>query len=165
MVMALSLAMAGFTAEIADPAVAAPAAPACVINPAGGCAPAACLAGAPSAATCDYTDPIQSGCKTGAYVASWTPLHYYDAENGRPTGPTIGELDNWYSPRCGTNWAEFKTGGPVLEVTLSICINGTHCAGFSGDGWDVWSDQIFAPTTLATAWAEVPGPASGSVTS
>jgi hypothetical protein len=47
----------------------------------------------------DLDDPIVSGCwDANAYIASTAVFHVQ--------GDPLGYVANWYSPDCGTNWAE-----------------------------------------------------------
>ncbi len=47
----------------------------------------------------DADDPVQSGCwDANAYIAATAPFPVQ--------GQQMGYVANWYSPDCGTNWAE-----------------------------------------------------------
>jgi|SRR5215467_3807138 len=56
---------------------------------------------------CDGQDPVAMGCWNDAYVASSSIIYY--------TVFDIGYVDNWYSPSCGTNWAQ------VFQQTTHGC--------------------------------------------
>jgi hypothetical protein len=120
----------------------------------------------PNVFDCDGTDPVRTGCDVGA-VAVTAPVNYYDPGSGRPTGGSAGTVYNWYSPTCGTNWSEFRTyNGKVLGLAAVgvRTADGTGSEEYQDYGWDIWSNQVYARTSLATAWAQVTGPAAGSVT-
>src|SRR5215471_15655502 len=58
---------------------------------------------------CDGQDPVAMGCWNDAYVASSSIIYY--------TVFDIGYVDNWYSPSCGTNWAQvFSTNDAWVYV-------------------------------------------------
>jgi hypothetical protein len=78
----------------------------------------------PSAAHCDNTDPVNTDCNIGSYVASSSPVYWYDSENGELTGGWSGYIQNWYSPHCGTNWARYvDTSGVGGTVNIITCLN------------------------------------------
>lgn len=121
----------------------------------------------PNAFDCDGTDPYRTGCDVGAFIANSAPVNYYDPNNGLPTGGVAGTVYNWYSPTCGTNWAEFRSNnGLVLYGAVGItALDGSDSEEYQDYGYDLWSDQLYAPTpSLAKAWAQVQGPAYGEVT-
>ncbi len=112
---------------------------------------------------CDNTDPVQTGCDdSSAYVASSEPLYLSNQTPG--VDQPVGEVDNWYSPDCSTNWAVAVLHGPncgsECNLTARVCrpdnqTPGYYCADpFSSNSsnW-VWSNQAYAPTpTCATAY-------------
>lgn len=103
----------------------------------------------PSAQNCDNTDPYDTDCANGSYVANSVPVAYGD-------GSDAGYIQNWYSPHCGTNWARFDdTSGESGLGTVETCLGTVfdHCtADYSSTVFPSWSDQLYAPTTQATAY-------------
>ncbi len=125
----------------------------------------------PSAAHCDNTDPFDTDCSIGSYVANSLPVYWYDAENGQRTGGYSGYIQNWYSPHCGTNWARYvDTSGTGGNVNIVTCLNNqfVHCTDWYVSAvFPAWSNQLYAKTTVATAFADFSafgggGTASGS---
>jgi len=120
-------------------------------------ATSACYA-SPSARNCDNTDPQATGCSADAYDAQVGTVYWVDPENGK-RGSAMGEVINRYSPHCGTNWSKFieYDGGPAGSLTVQVCLgvsNFNHCSDPST--WNSasgWSPQLYAPTTVATAYA------------
>jgi hypothetical protein len=124
----------------------------------------------PSANTCDNTDPFATDCNLGSYVANSQPVYWYDAENGKLTGGYSGYIQNWYSPHCGTNWARYvDASGVTGQADIITCLNNqfVHCTDWYYSAvLPAWSNQLYARTTVATAFADftnfVGGTASGS---
>lgn len=124
----------------------------------------------PSAANCDNTDPYDTDCSVGSYVANSVPVSWYDPENGKLTGGSSGYIQNWYSPHCGTNWARYvDTSGTAGQVDIVTCLNDefVHCTDWYYSAvFPAWSNQLYAKTTVATAFADFAsfagGTASGS---
>jgi hypothetical protein len=112
----------------------------------------------PSAAHCDNTDPFNTDCSIGSYVASSSPVYWYDSENGQLTGGWSGYIQNWYSPHCGTNWARYvDTSGVGGNVNIITCLNDefVHCTDWYASAvFPTWSNQLYAKTTVATAFAD-----------
>jgi hypothetical protein len=119
----------------------------------------------PSAQNCDGQDP--GNCWLDASPVNAQPVLWYNPDNGQPTGGSSGSIENWYSPHCGTNWAQYvDTSGSQGNVNINVCLgvnNFSHCAGwYLSDVFPAWSNMVYAPTTTATAYAEFsPGPARG----
>jgi hypothetical protein len=115
----------------------------------------------PNAVNCDDTDPVKTGCNTGSYVASSNPVYLVDPENGQKTGGSSGYIQNWYSPHCGTNWARYvDTSGTGGQVAIITCLNNefVHCTDwYYSDDFPAWSNQLYAKTTVATAFASWSG--------
>ncbi len=103
--------------------------------------------------TCENKDPYQYGCNSGAYVAASVSVN--DA-----SGHSLLSVENWYSPKCGTNWAvEYFYSASVQEFVYLLKPNGggllycspTDCSYYSGSAQPLWTNMTFAPTTKITA--------------
>ncbi|MFJ9903722.1 DUF2690 domain-containing protein [Streptomyces sp. NPDC101152] len=139
-VLLSGIALAGVIPAVAS---AAPAAP----------DPAACY-NKPSQSTCRNIDPVDSKCKKDAYVAKHAELNIY------------GTMQNWYSPHCRTNWAQFVPNGNVpkdgtANISLRVCL---HNSNICSDEYSIfrtsrsqppWSNMVYADTAVATAWFTV----------
>ncbi len=103
----------------------------------------------PSPSTCDNTDPSNTGCSADAYTAASAAVRYQN-------GGSVGTIQLRYSPHCGTNWARFiKTTSTAGLATVQTCLGYVfvHCtADYSSYGSLLWSNQLYARTTIATAY-------------
>lgn len=95
---------------------------------------------------CNYTDPQNTGCKDSRAFAL---MHETDS---------YGDLlQLWWSPDCGTNWAQVYSNSDLQHRIWTETQSGLQTARytFSGYiGW-AWSDQLYAPTTNARACEQV----------
>lgn len=101
----------------------------------------------------DPDDPIDSGCwDANAYIASSASL------SGFASGiaPGLGYVANWYSPDCGTNWAETvlynDPGYPGQWFFATIVDTGTGQAFDNGSPVNgTYTDMTQSGTTVACA--------------
>lgn len=80
------------------------------------------------------TDPIATGCRTGAYPFSSHAV-------------LGGTASMWYSPRCGTNWIEFNGSARRTYKWMSQPVSTTP--EYDPYSWAV-SRQVYAPGTTTT---------------
>ncbi|HEX5497481.1 MAG TPA: hypothetical protein VFX70_23235 [Mycobacteriales bacterium] len=103
----------------------------------------------PSAQTCDNTDPVDTGCNEGSFVANSVPLKF-------GSGDTIGYIQNWFSPQCGTNWARFVDTSGDEGLGFVMTCHGTDFTSCTDDFgsfvFPCWSDQVYSPNAPATAY-------------
>jgi hypothetical protein len=101
----------------------------------------------PAIAAYDPNDPYDSGCSQGAYVAK-----HYDFKYG---SQTIATLENWYSPKCVTNWAQIEwPGGSSVQTFIVISANSTtQCfptdcnSSYTGGLSPSWTDMVDGHST------------------
>jgi hypothetical protein len=152
--LAISVASAAVTAALGVFVGLTPGTPASAASAAG----SVCYL-SPAAKVCDNRDPKDTGCwDSSAYVASHAELLTADNRS-------VGTMQNWYSPHCGTNWARFvpngntPTDGTAL-MTVSVCL-GVNTSNHCSDQYSVyrtrstqppWSNMIYAKTTPAQAY-------------
>jgi hypothetical protein len=93
-------------------------------------------------------DPVVTGCwDANAYIASTTPFPV--------DGPQLGYVANWYSPDCGTNWAEtvttaglYQSEGFYARITdLATGEQHTYESGING----TYTDMTQSATDTACA--------------
>jgi hypothetical protein len=108
----------------------------------------------PSAGHCDNTDPYATDCNIGSYVANSDPVYWIDLNNGQRSGGYSGWIQNWYSPHCGTNWAMYvNTSGDTGVADIWVCRSGYCASDYSSYLFPSWSNQLYAPSVVATAYA------------
>jgi hypothetical protein len=164
-VAAAAIVMAVASGPAAVAATAAPSAAAAHVAAAGHAAPLAdtpaCYA-SPSTTNCDRTDPFNNTnnpnlwCGSGSYVVNSQPVYFFDLNNGQINySEWTGWIQVWYSPHCGTNWARYvDTSGISGVVTTWTCRSDLCTSEYSSSIFPSWSDQVYAPTVNATAYAE-----------
>jgi hypothetical protein len=113
----------------------------------------------PNPTNCDNSDPISTGCSKDAYTAAQAPVAYQN-------GVSTGWIQLRYSPHCGTNWARWvKTTSDDGLATVQVCLNHVfvHCSDqYSAYVSLEWSNQIYARTTIATAFGWFVGNGAGA---
>jgi hypothetical protein len=101
----------------------------------------------PASASCtgsclNNTDPYNTGCwDSNAYIVKQATTSY---------GST---LRLWYSPDCGTNWAQIYSATTAPTYLWTKLQNGTQTTHYYFTdyiGW-AWSNQLYAPATNADA--------------
>lgn len=98
-------------------------------------------------------DPIQSECwDANAYIANAAPFPPPDQ------GPQVGYVANWYSPDCGTNWAEAVitndpgVPGEVLYDNIVDQVTGEAYDFYTRPAINgTYTDMTDSPTTTACA--------------
>ncbi|MBE3016085.1 hypothetical protein IL992_44105 [Microbispora sp. NEAU-D428] len=107
--------------------------------------------------SCWNTDPYDTTCASDSQ-----PVNTAYVDDGK--GHTLGRVENWYSYRCGTNWAvgyEYSAAKDALigawaltgERQLLYPENGSYYPSSSPQ--PMWTNQTFAATVTAEAcmWA------------
>lgn len=116
---------------------------------------------------CTDTDPYATGCWDGsAYIANSGAVSIYDGSDNKYV--QVATIYLWYSPTCGTNWAQIlNTTGDY--ATIETCSQqgtaGTCTEQYTSNVNYAWSNQVWAPDFPATAYATVwldSGQAKGS---
>ncbi|MFD4788849.1 DUF2690 domain-containing protein [Streptomyces sp. NPDC058459] len=98
---------------------------------------------------CQGKDPRTTGCDRDGVLAASKAV--YDHYNGR----YLGTINNWYSPRCGTNWAQAVSVLPGYGWALDINNGQTayqypdHAIGWSAT--PAWTDMVFGANTWTAA--------------
>ncbi|MFF7453947.1 helix-turn-helix domain-containing protein [Kitasatospora sp. NPDC008115] len=105
---------------------------------------------------CAHKDPNDSGCwDDHAEQGHITEIEYQ--------GGVVGKLVNWYSPRCGTNWAalHIRSGWQgrvtVRSPTDSVCFP-EDCTTMNGKTPPFWTAMVFGMNRPIAARAEVEFP-------
>ncbi|NYE95610.1 hypothetical protein FHU41_001860 [Psychromicrobium silvestre] len=105
------------------------------------------LAAAPAASAAGYdgTDPVATGCVSGAYVVqSW------NFQKGE------GRAELVYSPRCGTNWVNVYgyLAGQNYWATISVPSTSKGGQAITAGVSSEHSRQVYAPgnTCVVVAW-------------
>ena len=99
-----------------------------------------------SGSGCNNTDPKGTGC--------WDSHAFSLIAGTTGYGDTV---QLWWSPDCGTNWAQVDSKSTAMRRIWTELQTGAQTAQytFSGYiGW-AWSDQLYAPTTKADACEQV----------
>lgn len=96
---------------------------------------------------CTDKDPSDTGCwNSSAYRAASAPIKI---ANG-----TVGRVDLWYSPTCGTNWAQVWTYYPATmtaEAAYVERMSDAHYEYWYTSDNGTWTDQVYAPKVQACA--------------
>jgi hypothetical protein len=71
-------------------------------------------------------------------------------------GDYLGYVENWYSYRCGTNWARiFVDGGSNATLTVRTYTNNSSTDTYTTYGSYAWSNQVNALTATAYAYGKI----------
>lgn len=98
--------------------------------------------------TCENKDPYQTGCSKGAYRANYQVS-------------MLIMVENWYSPKCGTNWNLTYLYG-ATELIISIYrLDGSPSHCYPENCYDhynksispMWTNMVIAPAKVAEAHA------------
>jgi hypothetical protein len=109
---------------------------------------------------CQDLDPIDTGCTNGAYLANTADIH------NRFTGAYIGTINNWYSPACGTNWAQLINVPHGLAWAIDAH-NPTAKweklpeSGLSNAATPAWTNMVYGVNTPVFAEANIFSDLSG----
>jgi hypothetical protein len=125
---------------------------------------AASLTFAPAATAAEShhnTDPITTGCTSGAYV-----LSSYGMLN-KKYNQVQGRVDLMYSPRCGTNWVNIYGNVSGNKYSASIFRGTVPGGGMHALVTNIGSDysyQVYAPgSTCVTVGSNITDIATGVV--
>ncbi|WP_432922219.1 DUF2690 domain-containing protein [Microbispora sp. CA-135349] len=119
----------------------------------------------PGRGLCDGTDPVDTGCDSDAYTVASSRLWFHD-RNGRPAWRADATVELRYSRTCRTNWSRVTVGGGHRgPLTVEVCRgtgSGACTEAYVSYGTDAYSDQVYAPDVVATAYAWCCGAGPGT---
>jgi hypothetical protein len=113
---------------------------------------------------CDNKDPVNTGCSADSYLANDGEIGAINVITGKYQ--QTGEVYNWYSVSCGTNWSQVEGVGIFIPTgkTVWVCRSSPYyCSSYyGGTSQYIYSNQVYAPTVPATAWGMMDDPYSDS---
>jgi len=93
---------------------------------------------------CDHQDPYATDCYLGAYIVGSSDMYELFAP--------IGRVDLWYSPGCGTNWAEVDNIGLNGTATYRATIwRGSTSDTYQSQVSGTYTNMLYAPKVVACA--------------
>jgi hypothetical protein len=100
--------------------------------------------------TCENKDPYHTGCSKGAYRAN------YQAN-------ALVRVEDWYSPKCGTNWNITYLNGPTDLIISIYRLDGSPSHCYPENCYDrytrnitpLWTNMVVAPVKVAEAHAHI----------
>ncbi|MFI5529538.1 helix-turn-helix domain-containing protein [Kitasatospora sp. NPDC051853] len=106
---------------------------------------------------CHKKDPDATHCWEGAELVAASTFNH--------EGQVAGKLENWYSPRCGTSWAQLRMPkGWQGRVEITTQTGGRDCfpidcQGFYDQQPPLWSNMLVGVNqpTLAKGYVKFPG--------
>ncbi len=110
-----------------------------------------------SGSGCNDTDPYATGCASSAYVPSGARVTLYKGS----TSVAAGYAELWYSTTCHTNWTEVVIYDDGLNDIYSeygaVLLADGRSLSYTNDGYGtpLWTNQEYAPTTLARACGQI----------
>lgn len=101
----------------------------------------------------DHTDPVSTGCATGAYTVTSSSIRRLD------TNAVVGTVELRWSPSCRTNWARLTPAAGVQPVFAQVdAVRPSDGAVTSwvvryGTTWPLYGDQLNGATNCVYARA------------
>ncbi|MDM4722886.1 DUF2690 domain-containing protein [Micromonospora sp. WMMA1363] len=111
---------------------------------------------------CDRTDPIDTGCSTGAQNATYNPAYI------RQGATTLAVVELRWSPSCGTNWGKiYNRVSPNNTVRVWVYRQSPYATTtkYGGTGYQYYGDQLDGQNATVCAVGEVTTPSGTKYTS